>query len=208
MILILTWYSYLSSQASHFSWDPRASSSVGGDELRVSWTNFWSYLRSFEIFDHRDDADHCDHNLRSFEIFHGHRDDGDHYDHRYQSTHSNSQSMCGQSDQSTSQHSSTGQIRHLCRQHCCNQILSLSSLIFTTTPSSAFLAGPSNNTGSTSLSAQNQNHNGYARPFQVARLKLWQFVTTSHNPLQAVTICDNLWQTLTSCDNLSQPFAS
>ena len=40
-------------------------------------------------------------------------------------------------------------------------------LIFT-----AFLAGPSNNTGSTSLSAQNQNHNGYARPFQVARLKL------------------------------------
>jgi receptor tyrosine kinase-like orphan receptor 1 len=50
----------------------------------------------------------------------------------YQSTHSNSQSMCGQSDQSTSQHSSTG---------------------------------PSNNTGSTSLS-QNQNHNGYARPFQ------------------------------------------
>ena len=36
--------------------------------------------------------------------------------------------------------------------------------IMFTNPSSAFLAGPSNNTGSTSLS---QNHNGYARPFQV-----------------------------------------
>jgi len=50
----------------------------------------------------------------------------------YQSTHSNSQSMCGQSDQSTSQHSSTG---------------------------------PSNNTGSTNLSNQNQ-FGGYSRPFQ------------------------------------------
>ena len=74
----------------------------------------------------------------------------------YQSTHSNSHSMCGQSDQSTSQHSSTG--------------------IATIDPdsrSSIFLSsGPSNNTGSTSLSNQREGYggaNGYARPFQVSK---------------------------------------